>query len=163
DPYAPPVADADVAPEATDLLEPADRGLRFGAALIDGLLLVGAALPGIFLALGNGDAISRMMLFFPVLALLGVQWYLIATRGQSLAKGWLRIRIIKMDGSPCGFVNGVLLRVWVTQGIAYAASYALGMSGLNLRINPFAIIDALFIFGADRRCLHDLVAGTRVV
>jgi uncharacterized RDD family membrane protein YckC len=27
----------------------------------------------------------------------------------------------------------------------------------------YSIADVLFIFGKDRRCLHDLLAGTRVV
>ncbi len=27
----------------------------------------------------------------------------------------------------------------------------------------FGLVNALFIFGAERRCLHDRLAGTRVV
>jgi hypothetical protein len=37
------------------------------------------------------------------------------------------------------------------------------LNGL-LGIIPFyGFVDVLFIFGQERRCLHDLIAGTRVV
>lgn len=32
-----------------------------------------------------------------------------------------------------------------------------------LESNPYALVDICFIFREDRRCLHDLLAGTRVV
>jgi uncharacterized RDD family membrane protein YckC len=97
-----------------------------------------------------GIGVSVLM----VLAFSIYQWYLIATTGQTLAKRWLGIMIVRTDGSPCGFVNGVLLRNWVI--------YVL------LSFLPFVnylvwLIDALMIFGDERRCLHDHIAGTRVV
>ena len=47
------------------------------------------------------------------------QWTLIARTGQSLAKRWLGIRIVKVDGSPVNFASGVALRVWIPQVILY--------------------------------------------
>ena len=48
-----------------------------------------------------------------VLAFMGYQWYLISTTGQSLAKRWMGIKIVRIDGTPVNFVNGVILRSWV--------------------------------------------------
>jgi len=46
--------------------------------------------------------------------------------------------------------TNVLLRSWVN-----------GLIGL---VVPFyGLVDILFIFGSERRCLHDLIAGTVVV
>ena len=162
DPYAPPAADVDAAAEVSTggALELADRGARLGAALLDALLYVVVALPGFIMMLSGGGG---AWIIIPLLALAFYQWYLISSRGQSLAKGWLGIRIVKMDGSPCGFVNGVVLRVWVPSAIAYGVALVMGTSGIDLRVNPLAIVDALFIFGAQRRCLHDLIANTQVV
>ena len=143
DPYAPPAAALEAAPEGVG--EPADRGVRAGAALIDGAGYAIAALPIAFL--------SHLIAYAPLLALVIYQWYLISTRGQSLAMGWLRIRIVKMNGSPCGFKNGVLLRAWVMAAAAGGVGAAIVAGGL----------DGLFMFGVERRCIHDLVAGTKVV
>jgi uncharacterized RDD family membrane protein YckC len=160
DPYAPPSVDVDAAPlEDSGVVELADRGTRLGAAILDGLLYVAVALPGIFMS--GGFSLYDWAIVLPVLALAIVQWYLIASRGQTVAKGWLRIRIVKMDGSPCGFLNGVVLRSWVMQLIAVGAAYVVGT--LQVSADPIGILDALFIFGAERRCLHDLIAGTKVV
>ena len=43
----------------------------------------------------------------------------------------------------------MLLRAWVT--------FFLGIVPL------FGIVDVLFIFREDRRCIHDMIAGTRVI
>jgi uncharacterized RDD family membrane protein YckC len=160
DPYAPPSVEVDAAPlEDSGAGELADRGTRLGAAILDGLLYGAVVLPGIFMA--SGFSLYDWRVFLPILALAIVQWYLIASRGQTLAKGWLRIRIVKMDGSPCGFVNGVVLRSWVMQLIGFGAAYMLG--AMQVSFNPIGLLDVLFIFGAERRCLHDLIAGTKVI
>ena len=76
-----------------------------------------------------------------------------AWTGQTLGKRWLRLRVVLYDGSPAGFVRGVALRSWVFG----APSFIPSVGGLLL------LADLLHVFRSDRRCLHDLVAGTTVV
>lgn len=169
-PYAPPTADVDQGLQLQhgDYVL-ADRGTRLGAALIDGLLSVAAALPaGLILGFtiynntrgntGVGDLevmtiglIALMVLM--VFAFMGYQWYLISTTGQTLAKRWLGIQIVRVDGTPLGFVNGVILRSWVMSALS------------NIPFVGFiaALVNPLMIFGEERRCLHDHIAGTRVI
>ena len=60
------------------------------------------------------------------------------------------IKIVKYDtGKNGGFVTNVLLRAIVN-----------GIIGI---IPFYGLVDILFIFGEERRCIHDLIAGTRVV
>jgi uncharacterized RDD family membrane protein YckC len=160
-PYAPPTAGAEQGEAVLGYGEDhilAGRGTRLAAALIDGCLMVGAMLPGIVvMAAGGGDddgiIVGAGVLGLGVLALGIYQMVLISTRGQSLAKKWLGIKIIKIDGGACGFVHGVLLRSWV-----------MGLIG-NIPIvgAMAAIVDPLLIFGDERRCLHDLIASTKVI
>jgi uncharacterized RDD family membrane protein YckC len=58
-----------------------------------------------------------------------------------------------VDGAKPGFLRAVLLRLWIN-GILGSLPYVGSCYGL---------LDILFIFGADRRCIHDLIAGTKVV
>ena len=95
-----------------------------------------------------------------VLAFLAYQWYLVATTGQSLAKRWMGIKIVRLDGSPVGFVHGVLLRSWVISMATNAISTTPGLRTLGRLVH---LVDALMIFGEERRCLHDHIAGTRVI
>lgn len=37
------------------------------------------------------------------------------------------------------------------------------ISAIPLAGAAFGLVDILFIFRADRRCIHDLIAGTHVV
>ncbi|MFS8069935.1 MAG: RDD family protein [Byssovorax sp.] len=76
-----------------------------------------------------------------------------STTGQTLAKRWMGIKVVKMDGSPCGFVHGVLLREFILSGLSLIP-YIGTMIGLA---------DAVMIFGDQRRCMHDHIAGTKVV
>jgi len=147
-PYAAPVAAGPWALATVD--EPlADRGTRLAARFVDGGLYLGSLGVG-----AAGFAVGPMFgvgfVIMALLALVVYQWVLISSEGQSLGKKWLGIRIIKTDGSLPGFVHGVLLRSWVMQVAA--------------GVIPFVgLIDALLIFSDDRRCLHDHIAGTRVV
>lgn len=168
-PYAPPSSDVNLGttPHAQEG-ELAERGTRFVAQMLDGVLALLTLSPGMYQGLRSGALRDSGDLAFvrnlvasgagvvsgsAWLALILLQAYLIATRGQSLAKGWLGIKIVKLDGAPVKFVSGVLLRHW----LFLALQYVPGLRSLT------ALIDALFIFRKDRRCMHDLIAGTKVI
>src|SRR5258708_4351755 len=139
-PYSPPTADTDGAtwPENTggesDFKMTADRGSRLGAAIIDTLLYLATLIPaGVIAYLFARDlspiGIGALMLILGILPLAIYQWYLLATTGQTLAKKWLRIRVVKMDGSPVDFMSAVFLRAWVPWVILQVFGYLIGMAG----------------------------------
>ncbi|HBD82638.1 MAG TPA: RDD family protein, partial [Dehalococcoidia bacterium] len=79
-----------------------------------------------------------------------VQATFLTINGQTVGKMIFSIRIVKVGtGRNGGFVPNVLLRL-VLNG-------ALGL------IPVYSVVDALFIVRSDRRCIHDLIAGTVVV
>lgn len=89
-------------------------------------------------------------IYFPVVAIVIFQWNMIATRGQTIGKWLLRMRIVTRSGANPGFLQGVVLRNWLRA--------LLGM------VPFFGLLDALSIFFSDeRRCIHDYLAGTYVV
>ena len=77
------------------------------------------------------------------------QWILLAISGQTLGKKLLMIRIVSESGKLPGFLQAVVMRNW----LRFAFSL----------IPFFAFIDVLFIFSDSRRCLHDYMAGTKVI
>ena len=158
-PYAPPTTDLDggLGPQSDPSGQiPAERGTRLGAVLLDGLVTLGVALPGGAISLllnGDGKFLGYGIAGLAVLALGIYQIVLISTTGQSLAKKWLHIKIVKIDGSPVTFGSGVGMRSWLP-GLIGAVPYVGSI---------FSLVDALYIFGDERRCLHDRIAGTKVI
>ena len=62
------------------------------------------------------------------------------------------------DGSPAGFLRGAFLRFLLPVAII------IGLNMFTLVLGyVFLLVDFCFIFGEDGRCLHDLMAGTKVV
>jgi len=162
-------------------LTPADRLTRLFAVLIDSAIGVLCALPGA-LVLGSAffqiviDASrglepdftdiepGRLLLGMALIglgtfSLLLVQIIMVSMRGQTIGKRLLGIRIVRFgDGSNPGFVRAWLLRSLGVGLIGTFAALILPMLG-----NVFSIVNYAFIFRADRRCLHDLIADTKVV
>lgn len=142
-PYAPPHVPTD-SPAALALAAPSDR---LGAVALDMLLVLALAVVWGLASLWKAGALYVFSLAF--LLLIGVQGFLLSTRGQTLGKRWTGLKIVKTDGSEAGFLNAFLLRSVLT---------------FILRFIPlFGLVDVLFIFREDRRCVHDLIAGTTVV
>lgn len=146
-------------------LQPASRGSRLGASLLDLLTgIIGCGVPlaaAIFFMAqmensGSKDMPAAAIVCFALtgLAFLGLTVWnivLLTTRGQTLGKKWLGIRIVTFpDGQKPGFVKGFLLRSFV--------------NGIIGQVVPFyGIIDPCFIFREDNRCVHDLLADTTVI
>jgi len=148
----------------------ASRSERLGAYWIEILLALPFGLVGGVLGYKLGRAAAAHEPLAPSLifalaltalctiALSIIQMYWMATRGQTLGKHWMKIRIVRLDGSKAGFVGAVLMRGFLHLGIYLA---------LAVMFRPLAYVyllaDLLFIFGGQKRCLHDLIAGTKLV
>jgi uncharacterized RDD family membrane protein YckC len=162
-------------PIRAPLAQPSDRLLARG---LDGVIAILCVTPSIFWVL---PAVARVVegadVPWPVIieaTLLAVvltvavsiyQWYLIATTGQTIGKRVAHVRIVRVDDTPVGFVDGVLLREWVMSIIVTVAGLVLTWlpvfgPGASLLVG---IVDYLPIFAVDRRCLHDHLAGTKVI
>lgn len=130
----------------------AERGDRFAANLVDHLAIYSPLFLGGFLsgALGKGQA--EIFSVLGVLLALGVGGYQVylAQGGQSIGKRWRGIRVVRLDGSRASLGRIVFLRNFVPASL----SSFCGLVGL---------VDALVIFGQDKRCLHDMIADTKVV
>jgi uncharacterized RDD family membrane protein YckC len=138
-----------------DDLEPlkAERGQRFFAAMLDNVAVVVGMLPILVMPIRAGEAAMLTAMAFGTLWYLGVlvlNWGLIATRGQTLGKMAMGIRIVTDDGGPVDFVKGVVVRNWL-------------FTVVNAFVGVLSLIDVVFIFGDDKQCLHDKVAQTIVV
>lgn len=163
-PYAAPASNVLRASTSRDSLELATRLSRLGSAMLENFIFGLCAVPLIFSGVLEGSAAStqppevNMALVglsgLLILGLIIYQLVLLATRGQSLGKRLIGIRIVTHpDGENPGGVKTILLRAFVP-GIIGAIPFLGGI---------FSLADVLSIFREDRRCLHDLIAGTQVV
>ena len=135
---------------AMDILYPAERWRRLVAWLIDLPLSPAAFVTGMLSADMGGPAIATLALL--VLGIVGVPYQVVLLRreGQTVGKLLLRIRIVDEETGLKGTVyKNVLLRYFVNWLLAL--------------IPPYVVIDHVFIFAKNRRCVHDYLAGTKVV
>jgi uncharacterized RDD family membrane protein YckC len=164
-PYAPPQAGVDDISEPQAFAVPAERGTRLGAAILDSILFVLAVYVPLMVtafsaarietAPEQAERFEQLAVGGSVVALIGLviwAWFTLkfmARNSQSIAKKWLQIKVVRADGSRVSLGRLILLRnvvVWILSMIPL-----------------FSIIDALFIFGEARQCLHDKIADTIVV
>jgi uncharacterized RDD family membrane protein YckC len=149
----------------------AERWRRFFGALADGMIEALCWIPSSLVMMqavadmtsnGGFEPEALMTAFWhsvgrslPYLGLLlVVQAVLLSVRSQSLGNMLVGTRIVRQsDGLPGGFVRAFLLRGCLARVIRQ----------IPLVGGIFWIVDSCFIFRDDRRCLHDLIAGTKVV
>ncbi len=159
-PYATPSADVAVEDLSEDVL--AGRFARLIAVIVDGIILGLVIMPLMFLSGYFDRAMTTQNILVEAVAwtvgasLLWVviNGYTLAKRGQTLGKILLGVRIVSVE-------DGSILPLWKVFFVRYLAVTLVAQVPL-LGFFVF-LINALFIFRADKRCVHDLLAGSRVV
>ena len=140
----------------------ASRWSRFWALFIDGLIYAAAMIPVVLYtdlfdrAASNGtiDLHEQIMVFvYGWVMFLLCHGYLLQNKGQTIGKNVMEIAIVDMDGKQLGLFNIVIKRILPMSIFVYIPVVGQYISTLNY----------LFALRKDRRCLHDLIAGTQVV
>lgn len=171
-PFAPPkAAVADVAePGAVQL---AGRGVRLGAAILDGiffmLIVYAPALLVGFLTVGAsaihmrpgmppGELLGAFAgaLLAGLVGLATYAWItivLVNRNGQTLAKRALDIKVVRKDGSRAS-----LGRIFWLRNVVNMLFQLVPLLG-----SLYGLIDVLMIFSESRQCLHDRIADTIVI
>lgn len=161
-PYTPPASDVAAGTEQDTSGTLASRGNRFLGALIDGILMMVLIMPVMFLsgfweAAANAGGASFM---FNLMALAAsfltyclINGYLLAQSGQTVGKKIMKTKIVNMDGSQPPLAHILLRRLLPVQLLVLVPFVG----------NFLSLVDALFVFRDDRRCIHDHIAGTKVI
>ncbi len=140
----------------------ANRGKRLGGAVVDVVVLFLVLTPvalitGVWQQLFSGDSASfgqhllRFIVSWGVFFLLNGYW--LSKNGQTIGKVVFKTKIVDLSGKLPGFGKLVVLR-YLALGLVFQMPFLGPLVG---------IADPLFIFGKDHRCLHDHLAGTRVI
>jgi len=161
-PYAPPRADVrDSAPEPeTGGL--ASRVLRLVGSIVDGILgLIVVAPLAYFTGYWQGAMIGEVdyvtgyaIAVASFAAFAAMNGYLLANHGQTIGKRVVGIRIVNVVDER---VPKLVTLLGARYGLVWFVSLIPVVGGL------FSLVDILLIFRADRRCVHDHIAGTKVV
>lgn len=140
----------------------ASRWNRLFGAIIDGIISLLVAIPLMFL-FGMWDAIktgveppfmttlgSAIVSFILFIAIHG---HFLRVNGQTIGKKLVGTKIVGVDNAQADFNTVILKR--------YLPITAVSVVPIAGQFLP--LIDVLFIFRGDKRCVHDLIAGTKVV
>jgi uncharacterized RDD family membrane protein YckC len=170
-PYAPPAAEvADVA-VVPGHIERASRLSRLGAVILDSIvggllvyvpMMIGFVIAGSPFTVSSPQTVEAnpQMFLIPLgLAAIGAMvwagltiWYVLAN-GQTIGKKIVGIKVVRADGTRASFPRILFLRNGINTLVGFIPFVGIA----------YAIVDALFIFREDERCIHDLLADTIVV
>jgi uncharacterized RDD family membrane protein YckC len=163
-PYAPSLGDSLLPDEQYNNGQLATLSERFAGAFIDGIIGLAAGFPiGMALGLGVGAVLGEGLVPNLVVQVLGglvgiglflaIQGYFLATRSQTIGKMALGTKIVRDNGETIPFGELYTKRYLILQLVSIVP-FVGGFVGL---------IDALLIFRSNRKCLHDDLAGTKVI
>jgi uncharacterized RDD family membrane protein YckC len=141
----------------------ASRGARLGAAFIDSFINGLLVLP-VRIYTGQLEDLSQftnapssetlLWMALGCVAWLAVNGVPLTRSAQTIGKKLVGIQMVNVsDGKPASFSKLVLWRYLPT----------VLLSQLPYLGAVLSLVDVLFIFRQDRRCVHDHIAGTRVV
>lgn len=163
-PYSPPKAQIEQQPDPNEIesLPLASRTARLGGAIVDGLISIAITIPLFLLTGAWQSAMNQSLSVLETIQLgalgmfffLVVHGYLLAKRGQTVGKLVAGTRIVSVEADE-------ILPFSKLVGLRYLPFMVISQIPL---IGPVAnLINILFIFRRDRRCIHDHLAGTRVI
>lgn len=99
------------------------------------------------------NAHKMLLVFAPQLIFFLLQGVLLYQRGQTIGKRLMGIAIVTLDNQQPAFFPLIAQR--------YITQWLLGMvPGIGPLLR---LADVLLVFRADKRCLHDLIAKTKVI
>ena len=156
-PYAAPSAVVDDVTPAGEF-ELAGRGDRFLAVIVDGLVAIPVYVPAFFIYAATlkhqtPSIVAVLLTLLFALALIITNLVLVSRNAQSIGKKLLGIKVQRKDGSRAS-----LGRIfWLRNVVNALPSFIPFIGGL------YGLVDACFIFGESRRCVHDYIAGTVVI
>ena len=142
----------------------ASRGKRLAAAVVDIFiffpLVVLVARPFGLINISDPEKMQafnleqsiKLFIIGQVLFLL-VQGYLLHTQGQTIGKKLLKIKIVSLDDKLLG-----IGQLYFVRYLTFSLIAQIPIIGALI-----GIVNVLFIFGQDKRCLHDRIAGTKVI
>ncbi len=142
--------------------EKATRLSRLGSALIDMLIMMVFTLPfsyalGLFEYIKSGE--QPPPLVTAIVVVLGIAIYfaingkLLAQKGQTIGKKFNNIKIVTLEGEKPDLLQLMVKRYLPYFGFPYVPFIGTLLNLVNL----------CWIFGKSSRCLHDYIAGTKVV
>lgn len=142
-------------------LQLASRWSRLFASIIDSIILLVIMLPVMYLT-GGFDVLTtgeEPGFIYNVIISIG-SWVLfvlingkfLVSNGQTIGKKAMEIRIIDLNGNVPD--TNTLIKRYAVYFVPNIIPVAGGI---------FALVNVLFIFGEEKRCLHDQVGGTKVV
>lgn len=140
----------------------ASRWARLGASIIDSVIMMLIVLPVMYFT-GGFDSIMEgrepgfVYMFgmgvFSLIVFFVINYRFLVASGQTIGKKVLEIKIVDLNGNLPVFQPQLLIRYAV-----YSLPGQIPFVG-----TIFSFVNILFIFTKDKRCIHDLIAKTKVV
>ncbi len=140
----------------------ATRWQRLGASMIDALCILPVTIPVMYFT-GGFEGISEGLepsaIYTFIVGLLGLlvfttlNYKLLISNGQTIGKKVIGIKIVDLDGELPLAKSHIVKRY----AFFYLPSY------IPVIGQFISTINILFVFSKSKRCLHDRIAGTRVV
>jgi len=160
--YAAPQSNLEERDTTKERYELASRWARLGASILDSVIAAAISFPLMYYS-GTWDKIIRgeypifEIAMFGVLGLivfLALHGYLLAKYGQTIGKRVAGIKIVSRDS----ITLLPLPRLFLLRYLPAALAAHVPTIGQLL-----SFVNVVFIFRADKRCVHDLIAGTIVI
>jgi uncharacterized RDD family membrane protein YckC len=143
---------------AKNVGEKATKSDRLLAAIIDGVIAVVVMFPVIkyvgFEAIKEPSlSLIGVMFLYGLATTILIHGFLLYYYGQTVGKHYMSIRIENLDGTKANIQTIYFKRMLPMQLVGLIPSVGQLVAGF---VNP------LFIFGKQKRCLHDYLAKTKV-